>query len=342
MATSSDMPKKAGHFVRQVAKYQSPLNWRSIWQIINSFVPFFVIWVLMYFSLSISYWLTLGLALFAAGFLTRIFIIQHDCGHQSFFASRRANDFVGMIASVITLTPYEAWRRSHAKHHANSGDLDFRGFGDVDTITVDEYLALDFVGRVKYRAMRNPFVLFVVGPAIMFIILHRIPIKVKKEWKKERRSIAMTNLAIAVVVIAMGLLIGFREFFMIQLPITIISSSLGVWLFYIQHQFEDTYWRRHKEWEYETAALEGSSYYKLPKLLQWFTGNIGFHHIHHLNPKIPNYRLEEAYEENDFLRDATTFTLWTSIKVVFFHLWDEQQQKMVSFWDLPKIRPQSA
>ena len=342
MAVTDSMSKKAGSWVKQVAKYQNADTWRSIWQIINSFGPFFVIWTLMYFSLSVSYWLTLGLAFFAAGFLTRIFIIQHDCGHQSFFASRKANDFIGRIASVITLTPYEAWRRSHAKHHANSGDLDFRGFGDVDTITVEEYRALDLRGRLTYRLFRNPLVLFVVGPAFMFIVLHRIPIKVKKEWKKERRSIAMTNLAIAAVVVVLGLLIGFKEFFMIQLPITIITSCLGVWLFYIQHQFEDTYWRRHKDWDYETAALEGSSYYKLPKLLQWFTGNIGFHHIHHLNPKIPNYRLEEAYKDNQFLRDATTFTMWTSFKVIFYHLWDEQQQKMVSFWDLRKSSSQSA
>ena len=182
MAAINSEPKKMGGWLKQIAKYQTPYNWRSAWQIINSFVPFFAIWILMYFSLTISYWLTVGLAFFAAGFLTRIFIIQHDCGHQSFFASRRANDFVGTIASVITLTPYEAWRRSHAKHHANSGDLDFRGFGDVDTITVDEYLALDFRGRLTYRLFRNPFVLFVVGPAIMFIVLHRIPLKVKKEW----------------------------------------------------------------------------------------------------------------------------------------------------------------
>lgn len=314
-----------------VKKYQTPDNWKSTWQVLNSLIPFIVIWVLMYFSLQVSYWLTLALAVVNSGFVVRLFIIQHDCGHNSFYRSRKTNDALGSFLGVLTLTPYFNWRKHHAVHHATSGDLDFRGIGDVETVTVSEYQAMSRWQKVRYRVFRNPFFLFILSPPVLFIILHRLPLGTKKSEKRERRSVFWTNMALAGIVIGMGSLIGFREFFMIQLPISIITSMGGVYMFYVQHQFEDTYWRRHPEWDYKTAALEGCTYFKLPKVLQWFTGNIGFHHVHHLSPLIPNYMLEKAHKENAIFQNVETLTLATSIRTVFLDLWDESLDRLISF-----------
>ncbi len=317
-----------------VSKYQHPKLAVSAWQVANSFGPYLLVWVLMYISLQYSYWITLGLSVLAGGFLMRIFIIQHDCGHNSFFKSRKMNDVVGFICGVVTMTPYEYWRTGHAMHHATSGDLDNRGWGDVKTITVKEYLADNKWGRLAYRMYRNPFIMFGVGPTYMFLINQRTPLAMKTATtKKGERSLVYTDLSLVALIVGLSLLIGFKNYLLIQLPIAIFASTLGVWLFYVQHQFEDTYWRAHPEWDYTRAALEGSSYYKLPKIFQWFTGNIGLHHIHHLSPRIPNYLLEQCHNENPDFQNVPTLTLRSSAKLFFSRLalWDEDQNRLISF-----------
>ena len=321
-----------------VAKYQTPNTWGSIWQVCNTFIPFFLLWALTYISLGYGYWLTLLLALPAAGFLVRIFIIQHDCGHGSFFNSRKANDTLGSVCGVLTLTPYFYWRKSHAIHHASAGNLEQRGVGDIYTMTVAEYLQQSTWGRLKYRIYRNPVVLFVLAPTFLFLILYRFPHPDSKSWKKERASVLWTNIAIAAVIVLMSLAIGFKAFLLVQLPITILAVTAGTWMFFVQHQFEDTYWASRADWNYTLAALQGSSFYKLPKVLQWFTGNIGFHHIHHLSPRIPNYMLQKCHEENPLFQEVVVLTMWTSLKTTFLSLWDEDQQKLVSFGHLKSIR----
>jgi len=315
-----------------------------VWQIVNSFLPFFLFWGLAYISLSISYVLTLAMCVVAAGFIMRVFIIQHDCGHNSFFKNRKYNDMVGFVCGIMTLTPYEAWRTSHAIHHATSGDLDNRGWGDVYTMTVNEYVNNTPWERFKYRMYRNPFIMFGFGPSYMFLINQRTPIA----WKvattpKGKRSLIYTDLVLIVVYGLAMALFGVGNFIKIQLPISIIASTIGVWLFYVQHNFEDTYWRAHPEWDYTEAALQGSSYYKMPRLFQWFTGNIGLHHIHHLSPKIPNYKLEAVHNENPEFQAVPTLTVRASLKIVVSRLalWDEDQNKMISFKQLEQAQKQS-
>ncbi len=329
-------PSKKPAWVAALRVYQTPDRLRSIWQAVNSVVPFLILWYLMYRSLEVSYLLTLALGVVNAGFLVRIFIIQHDCGHHSFFKSIRACNILGSIFGVLTMTPYFHWRHEHNKHHASSSDLDNRGYGDVTTLTVEEYRAMKKGPRLLYRIFRNPLVLFGVGPALSFIIRQRIPYNVK--WKDQREwwSVVLTDLALIAIIIGMGEWIGYREFVLVQLPITAIGSSLGVWLFYVQHQFENVYWSRHDTWNYETAALKGASYYKLPKILQWFSGNIGFHHVHHLRPRIPNYKLQKAHEEVPIFHESTTLTLAESLKSIPLRFWDEENGRMVGFAALTK------
>ncbi|MGA2622687.1 MAG: fatty acid desaturase [Bacteroidota bacterium] len=314
-----------------IAKYQSSVKRKSIWQLCNSFLPFFASWYLMYLSLGVSYWLTLLLALPTAGFFVRMFIIQHDCGHGSFFNSRKANDLWGMISSVFTLTPYHYWRKSHAIHHANAGKLENRGIGDIYTMTVDEYLQKSSWGKFKYRLYRNPFILFILFPPVLFTIVYRFPLSKANPLKQIRRSVYLTDLAIALVSGGMIWLVGLKAFLLVQVPITLISSSTGAWLFYVQHQFEDTYWSGKPDWDVTKAALQGSSYYELPKVLQWFTGNIGFHHVHHLNPRIPNYSLEKCHEENPMFQKTVVLTLRSSLQSLPLRLWDKGQHKLISF-----------
>jgi omega-6 fatty acid desaturase (delta-12 desaturase) len=322
-----------------VAKYQTPNAWKSIGQACNTFIPFFLLWYLMYLSLAYSYWLTLALALPAAGLLVRIFIIQHDCGHGSFFKSRKANDYLGSACGLLTLTPYYYWRKSHAIHHATASNLEHRGIGDIYTMTVKEYLQQSQWGRLKYRLYRHPLFLLVLAPAFLFFVLYRFPHPDSKSWKRERASVGWTNLAIAAAIALLSLTIGFKAFLLIQLPITLLAATLGTWLFFVQHQFEDTYWAKEGEWDYTLAALKGSSYYKLPRVLQWFTGNIGFHHIHHLSPRIPNYLLEKCHEENPLFQQVVVLTLWSSFKTIFLSLWDEDQGRLISFGQLKSLRP---
>ncbi len=313
-----------------VADYQHPAFWRSVWQLVNTLVPYLGLWCLMYLTHERSVVLTGLLAVLAAGFLVRSFIIFHDCGHGSFFRSRKANDFWGFITGVLTFTPYYLWRWEHAVHHASSGDLERRGTGDVWTLTVEEYLASSRWRRFAYRLARNPFILFVVAPVFLFLIWHRLPTR-RAEARRERRSVTWTNLALAGWAIGMSLVFGVKAYLLIQLLVIAVASSAGVWLFYVQHQFEDTYWERGDNWDYTAAALQGSSFYKLPRVLQWFSGNIGFHHIHHLSPRVPNYNLERCHKSNPLFQQVNVVTLGTSLKSIGYRLWDERQGKLVGF-----------
>ncbi len=321
-----------------VAKYQEPSLWRSVWQIVDTLVPYVALWYLIYRSLTISYWLTAPLVILAGGFLVRLFIIHHDCGHGAFFKSRKVNDFWGFITGVLTFTPYYFWRWEHSIHHAHSGDLDRRGLGAVWTLTVQEYLEASRWKRFGYRLARNPFILFVIAPPALFLIRHRIPSK--QASARERHSVYWTNLAIVGMGAAMSMVFGFKTYLLIQTAIVMVASSAGVWLFYVQHQFEGVYWERHEEWDYAAAAMEGSSFYKLPRVLQWFSGNIGFHHIHHLSPRIPNYNLEKCHKAEPLFQRVPPVTIRSSLKSFTFRLWDEQRQRLVSFGYLKTLRAQ--
>ena len=323
---------------KMLAKYQSPHRAKSIWQLFNTLIPYAFLWYLMYLSLSVSYWLTLALAVFAAGFLVRVFIIFHDCGHGSFFKSLKWNNFWGFVTGILTLTPYDYWRRDHAQHHAQAGNLDERGFGDIWTLTVKEYLKSPLWIRIKYRFARNPICLFLIGPSILFFIIHRLP----NIRAKGRRGIHLTNLAILCVAAVMSSLIGWKAYLLIQIPIVMMAASAGVWLFYVQHQFEGVYWERTEGWDYVDEAIKGSSFYKLPRVLQWFTGSIGFHHIHHLCPRIPNYFLEKCYNEIPLLQQVKPITFLTSLKSITFRLWDEEHQRLVGFGYLKTLKLQMA
>lgn len=315
----------------RLAAFRNPDARRSVWQLASTAALFAGTWGLMYLSLRVGYWLTLLLAIPAAFLLIRLFIVQHDCGHGAFFRSSRVADAVGSVLGVLTLTPYQYWKKTHAMHHATSGNLEHRGFGDIDTLTLAEYLALPRWRRFRYRVYRHPAVLFGVGAVLHFFVRHRLPTIVPRTWARERRSIIWTNVGLAAFVIGMGLLVGFRAFLLVHLPVTALSCSLGVWLFYVQHQFEPTYWEHDEHWRYDAAALTGSSYYRLPRLLQWATGNIGLHHVHHLNARIPNYRLQEAHDAIPELRHVTTLTLRDSLRCVRLALWDESARKLVGF-----------
>ncbi|PFD44129.1 fatty acid desaturase [Bacillus cereus] len=303
-----------------------------MWQIINTIVPFIILWYLAYKSLSVSYWLTLVPSVIAAGFLTRIFIIFHDCTHHSFFKSRRANRIVGTFMGVLTLFPFDQWGHEHSIHHATSGNLDKRGTGDIWTLTVNEYLAAPLRHRLVYRFYRNPLVMFGLGPIYVFLLKNRFNRKGAR--KKERMNTYLTNVLIVALVGLLCWALGWQSFLLVQGSIFLISGSVGIWLFYVQHTFEDSYFEEDKEWEYVKAAVEGSSFYKLPKLLQFLTGNIGFHHVHHLSPRVPNYKLEEAHNNTLPLKNVPTITLATSLRSIRFRLWDEQNNNFVSFKDV--------
>jgi omega-6 fatty acid desaturase (delta-12 desaturase) len=315
-----------------LAPYREPHLRQSLWQLVSTLALVATAWVLMYASLRVSYFLTLALAVPTAILLVRLFIFQHDCGHGAFFRSSRAASLVGAGLGVLTLTPYAYWKRTHAIHHATSGNLDHRGFGDITTLTVAEYLDRDWWGRFKYRVYRHPLSLFFIGPMLHFFIIHRLPTIVPPDWRRERRSILWTNVGVAGFVGAMIALMGWKPFLLIYLPLMWLSAIIGVWLFYVQHQFEPTYWEHDPAWKYESAALDGSSYYVLPRLFQWLTGNIGLHHIHHLNPRIPNYNLEQAMRERPELSERVTrLTFGRSLSCVSLTLWDEASRKLVPF-----------
>jgi len=319
-----------------VAKYHEPNFWKASWQIVNTLGSYAALWCLMYFTLKVSWVITFLLAALSAGFLIRIFIIFHDCGHGSFFKSRAANNFWGFVTGMLTFTPYYHWRWEHGLHHSTAGDLSKRGMGDVWTLTVQEYLEASRWKRFSYRLARNPIVLFVIAPIVSFVILERFPSS--KSSGKERHSVWWMNLALLSMATVMSFIYGIGPYLIIQLTIMAITGSAGIWFFYVQHQFEDVYWERSENWDYTEAALKGSSFYKLPKILQWFSGNIGFHHIHHLSPRIPNYNLEPCHKSDPMFQDVKPITLFSALKSLTFRLWDESAKKLVGYRHLRDLR----
>ena len=319
-----------------VLKYQKPSTWRALWQIINTIVPYAACWYLIHLSLAVSWWLVLPLAVLAGALLVRVFIIFHDCGHGSFFQSRSANDLVGFLAGILTFTPYYHWRWEHAIHHSNAGDLDKRGTGDVWTMTVQEYLESSRWKRFAYRLARNPVILFIIAPLFLFILRQRFPSP--KASQRERHSVYAMNAAILAMATALSLVFGIKAYVVIQMTIMMVAGGAGVWMFYVQHQFEDVYWERGEDWSFVAAALEGSSFYKLPRVLQWFSGNIGFHHIHHLSPRIPNYNLEKCHQADPLFQAVKPITLVASLRSITFRLWDENSRKLVGYGHLKKTR----
>ncbi|MBL8753117.1 MAG: fatty acid desaturase [Planctomycetes bacterium] len=312
-----------------VATHQRPHRGRAIRQLFDTVGSYVAAWFLMYLALPVSWWLALPLAALAGGLLVRVFIIFHDCGHGSFFRSNRANAIWGAITGLLTFTPYLHWRGEHAIHHGTAGDLDRRGIGDIWTMTVREYLEASRWRRFSYRLSRNPIVLFVVAPLVMFLWLHRIT-RVGCPTR-ERWSVYLTNLTLAGAVFGMCCLFGTVEFLVLQLVVLMVGGAAGVWLFYLQHQFEDAYWERGADWNYERAALQGSSFLRLPRVLQWFSGNIGFHHIHHLSPRIPNYNLERCHASDPLFHGVRPLTIRQGLRALGLKLWCESRKKLVGF-----------
>jgi len=307
---------------------------RSLAELAMTALPFAALWLAMLLSLRYSYGLCLILALPAAGFLVRLFMIQHDCGHGAFFRQRVVNDWVGRVVSVLTLTPYDWWRRTHAIHHAHSGNLDHRGIGDIDMLTVREYLALSRSRRLLYRLYRHPLVMFGIGPVYNFVLRQRLPVGLMRSGWQPWASTMATNVAIAIVAALLIWLVGLGPFLLVHLPITFLGAAIGVWLFYVQHQFEETFWDRDENWNFHEAALHGSSHYDLPRVLRWFTANIGVHHVHHLCSRIPYYRLPRVLRDHPQLAAVGRLTLLESLKCVRMALWSEEQRRGISFREM--------
>jgi omega-6 fatty acid desaturase (delta-12 desaturase) len=322
---------KLTHLKKAVAPYEQTDTKSSIKQVINTVGPLLLLWYGAYLSLSVSYWLTLPIVIAASGFMVRTFIIFHDCCHQSFFNSRKANDILGTITGILTIVPYQQWKHTHSVHHATSSNLDKRGVGDMWVLTIQEYIDSPWWRRLAYRVYRNPVVMFGIGPISTFLLEYRF--NRRDARRKERINTYVTNVSIVGLYGLLCWAIGWQAFLMIQGPIFFISGMMGIWLFYVQHQFEDSYFENGDEWSYVKAAVDGSSYYKLPKPLQWITGNIGFHHVHHLSPKVPNYNLEKAHNATPPLQKATTITIGESLKSLKFRLYNEEKKTFVSFKD---------
>lgn len=327
----------AQRLAKVLARYRQPSHVRSMLEIAITFGPFATLWALAWAAERLGFWwLSLLIALPAAGFLVRLFMIQHDCGHGAFFRHRLANDWVGRVIGVLTLTPYDFWRRTHAVHHASSGNLDRRGLGDVDTLTVREYLSLSRSGRLCYRFYRHPAVMFGIGPAYLFILRQRLPVGMLWDGWLPWFSTMATNFAIALVAAVLIWFVGVGPFLLVHLPITLIAAAVGVWLFYVQHQFDPTFWARDNDWTLHEAALYGSSHYDLPVLLRWFTANIGVHHVHHLCSRIPYYRLPKALRDHPELRSVSRLTMLQSFRCVRLVLWDEGRRRLISFREIAR------
>jgi len=314
-----------------IKKYEKPNLFKAVFQLANTFIPYIILCVLMYLCYQAGYplWITLGLAIVAGGLLVRIFIFFHDCAHQSFFISKKANTALGYICGILTFTPFEEWRMSHGWHHNTFGDLDRRGKGDIWTLTAEEFLAASKPKRFWYRFFRHPLVLLCLGPAYLFMVSYRYSHKGAK--RRQKNSVIITNVSIATIIVAASLTIGFKAYAFIQFPVIFFAGVIGVWLFYIQHQFDGVYWSRHDQWDPIKASLHGSSYYKLPGVIQWFTGNIGLHHIHHLRSRIPNYNLQKACDDTQAFLNVEPFTIGKGFTSLQLKLWDEQAQKLVGF-----------
>ncbi len=323
-----------------LAPYQRPDLRRSLIEIALTATPLAAIWIAAWLAVSAGlWWLGLLLAIPAAGFVVRLFMIQHDCGHRAFFESPWLNDWIGRVLGIFTLTPYDCWRREHAIHHATSGDLDRRGTGAIETLTVEEYRALPPLKRFGYRVYRNPFVLFFIGPFFVFFLQQRLPVGLMKEGWRPWVSAMGTNLALAIAVAGMLWLGGWQMLAFVYVPTLMLAASIGVWLFYVQHQFEDTYWARRPAWDATESALHGSSHYDLPPILRWMTGNIGVHHVHHVSSRIPFYRLQTVLKHHPHLKDVGRIRFFESLRLAGLALWDEAGQRLVSFSHARKLRP---
>ena len=330
---SQSIAARSRSIQERAAQFRASHAGRATWQMLNTLLPLAAAYALMFWGVSNAWWLTVLLLPVTALLLVRTFIIMHDCAHGSFTASRRANEVIGFITGAITLTPFAQWRRDHALHHASSGDLDRRGHGDIDTLTVDEYRALTRWGRFKYRFYRNAFVMLVLGPFYLMVHYRRTP-PASATRAARVSSVSWTNLAVFALLAGLTLLAGWKAMLLAYLPVLYFASMAGIWLFYVQHQHDDAYWENHEEWDYVTAAMHGSSFYRLPRLLQWFTGSIGFHHVHHLSPAIPNYNLEKSHESVEEFRSVQPLTFWRSLKTTGLKLWDPSQRRLVGFGEL--------
>lgn len=331
---TGSLADNAGVVARALARYREPNHLRSAVEIAITILPLFLLWAIIWLALDVGYWIGLVLVVPAAGFLVRLFMIQHDCGHGAFFRSRLANDWVGRIIGVLTLTPYDCWRRAHAIHHATSGNLDRRGVGDIDTLTVREYQSRSTWDQLRYRLYRHPLVLFGLGPAYLFLLQQRLPVGFMRDGWRPWLSAMATNLAIALVCAVLIWAVGLGTFLLVHLPITLLGASIGVWLFYVQHQFADTFWAHNEDWDVREAALYGSSHYDLPAVLRWFTANIGMHHVHHLSSRIPFYRLPQALRAHPEIARIGRITLRESLRCVHLTLWDETNRRLISFQEL--------
>jgi omega-6 fatty acid desaturase (delta-12 desaturase) len=339
-----DDPRIDGKNWREIlAPYKRASTRSAVVQLVDTALPFAFTWYLMLRSLEVSYFLTLGLAVPAGFLFIRLFILQHDCGHGSFFPSRHANNVVGSLLGVVTLFPYGYWRRTHAVHHATSGNLDHRELGDVKTYTVREYLAFSPTHRWLYSLYRHPLILLGLGPLYQFVLKHRFPFDIPWSWKREWASVLWTNAGIAAVFAVLAGTFGWRAIVLVHLPVVLVAGAVGVFLFFVQHQFEDTYWERDQSWDFYRAGVRGSSFFDLPPVFHWLTANIGYHHIHHLASLIPNYRLAQCFRENPGLQQVTRLSLWQGVKCLRLKLWDEEARTLVGFDAVRRTRePDSA
>ncbi|HUX95449.1 MAG TPA: fatty acid desaturase [Bacteroidales bacterium] len=319
-------------WITVISGYNRPELLKSWWQIINSVGPYIILWIVMIKTINIGWWLTLILAVPAAGFMVRIFIIFHDCGHGSFFKSQKMNKLIGIITGIIVFTPYHKWHRDHKIHHQTVGNLDKRGIGDVNTLTVEEYSSLSGWKKISYRFYRNPLFLFGIAPILLFTLQHRFTKSYMSGW--EKAYVHLTSLALIAIVSGLILLMGWKTFLMIQLPILYIATVHGVWLFYVQHQYRDVLWEDETAWDYKTTALHGSSWFKLPAVLNWFTGNIGYHHIHHLSPMVPNYNLKKCHFENTIFHSVRPITFFSAFESLLLRLYDVKNKRMIRFSEI--------